>query len=367
MNVETDPCATAITRRSVVEEDVSTIVDNLGPVADALAGTTLLVTGAAGFLCSWLVDTVAAFDERTTGASCRVIALDNNVTGKVTRLERHATSEWLSVVEHDVSRPFEPEERVDWIVHGASIASPPTYRRFPLETIDVNVSGTRNVLDLARRSGARGVLHLSSSEVYGDPDPAFVPTSEDYAGRVSFTGPRACYDESKRLAETLCATYHRLYNLPVKVARPFNTYGPGQPLDDGRIIPDLMGSLVRRQPIRLYSDGRATRSFCYVTDAVRAFWGILVAGSAGEAYNVGNDGEEISIADLAERARHIGGPPPLDIVHARSEDDEYITDNPQRRLPDLAKIRSALGWEPRVTLQHGLERTHRSYLERGAS
>jgi UDP-glucuronate decarboxylase len=347
---------------SVIRKDVDSIVDDVGDLLQALAGTTLLVTGASGFLCSWFVDTVAVLNDQGLAPACRVLAVDNHVTGLAARLAAHGEREWLRLVEHDVALPLDPGEPVDWIVHGASIASPPVYRRYPLETIAVNVDGTRNVLELAR-GGARGVLHLSTSEVYGDPDPAFLPTPEDYAGRVSCTGPRACYDESKRLSETLCTTYQRLYGVPVKIVRPFNVYGPGQRIDDGRIIPDLMGALVRREPIRLFSDGRATRAFCYATDAVRAMWHVLMSGASGEVFNVGNDEEEVSIGQLVDRASSIGGPPSLPVLREASGDEHYLTDNPQRRCPDLGKLRSAFPWQPRVPLADGLERTYRSYLE----
>jgi UDP-glucuronate decarboxylase len=348
---------------TIVEEDVSAILDDLEPTLAALQGSTLLVTGATGFLCGWLVETVAALNARGSGEPCRVIAVDNQITGRAERLA-DLGGEWLRVIAHDVVKPLELEESVDWIIHGASIASPPIYRRFPLETIDVNVSGTRHALERARTDGCRGILHISSSEVYGDPDPAFVPTNEEYVGRVSFIGPRACYDESKRLSETLCMTFRRLYDLPVKIVRPFNVYGPGQRLDDGRIMPDVIGALVRREPISLFSDGRATRAFCYVTDAIRALWLVLLRGEGGEIFNVGNDEEEISIADLAARAANVGGPPPLPVVFAASDDSDYLSDNPQRRCPDLAKLRSSFPWQPQVPLASGLERTYRSYLER---
>jgi UDP-glucuronate decarboxylase len=348
---------------SVIREDAEAIVDDLGRALAPLRGSTLLVTGASGFLCSWFVDCVEVLNERSPDSPCRVIAVDNHSTGVASRLAGAGAREWLRLLEHDVTRPLTLDEQVDWIVHGASIASPPVYRRHPLETIDANVAGTRNALELARATQARGLLHLSSSEVYGDPEPAAVPTSEEYAGRVSCTGPRACYDESKRLAETLCTTYRRLYDLPVKIVRPFNVYGPGQRLDDGRIIPDLIGSLVRREPIRLFSDGRATRAFCYVTDAIRAMWHVLLAGAPGEIFNVGNDEEEIAIGTLAERASAIGGPPAVPVVHERSADPDYVTDNPQRRCPDLTKLRAAFPWKPLVPLLVGLDRTYRANVE----
>src|SRR5207244_1227479 len=148
----------------------------------------------------------------------------------------------VAFVDADVSQRLQLDTPVDWIIHGASVASPTFYRRYPLETIDANVGGTRQMLELARDPRVRGMLYLSTSEVYGDPGPASIPTPEEYHGNVSCTGPRACYDESKRLAETLCQTYASLYGVAVKVVRPFNVYGPGQRLDDGRIIPDLIRS-----------------------------------------------------------------------------------------------------------------------------
>ena len=219
------------------------------------------------------------------------------------------------------------------------------------------------MLQLAREDGVRGFLILSSSEIYGDPDPRFIPTPEDYWGNVSCTGPRACYDESKRLGETLCTTYFRLYGTPVKMIRPFNVYGPGQRLDDKRIIPDLMTSAVYRRPIVLFSDGRATRSFCYIRDAIAAMWHVLLSPHAGEAFNVGNDTEEISMLDLAERLKQVAGPPWLEVRRQVSADPDYVTDNPPRRCPDLHKLRSFFSWEPRVSLTEGLSRTLRSYVE----
>jgi dTDP-glucose 4,6-dehydratase/UDP-glucuronate decarboxylase len=250
---------------------------------------------------------------------------------------------------------------VDWIIHGASIASPPVYRRLPLETIDVNVNGTRHMLDLLRRDG-RGMLLMSTSEIYGDPDPGHIPTAEDYRGFVSCTGPRACYDESKRLAETLAMTYYRLYGSPVKIIRPFNVYGPGQRLDDGRIIPTVISAALHRRPIVLYSDGRATRSFCYVRDAIRSMLLVLVSSAAGEAFNVGND-EEISIGELARIAANLNGPPELPIHFETSADRDYLCDNPQRRCPDLTKLRQLGGWEPPVRVREGLSRTLESYRD----
>ena len=345
----------------IIQADAEAVCSELAETLKSLAGTTLLVTGGSGFLCSYLLDTVAYLNDHIVSDPCRVISLDNLRSGVADRVSHLARRPDFQFLNHDVSKPLELKERVDWIIHGAGIASPTFYRRFPLETIDVNVSGTRHMLDLARQSNARSLLYMSTSEIYGDPDAAHIPTPEDYRGNVSCTGPRACYDESKRLAETLCATYYSLYRTPVKVIRPFNVYGPGQRLDDKRIIPDLLSAALERRPIELFSDGRATRAFCYVTDIVRAIWYILLSDADGEAFNVGNDEREITIGDLAEVLREVAGPPGLEILRKVSQDKHYLTDNPQRRCPDLSKLRSRFGWVPKVSLKEGLKRTLLSY------
>jgi dTDP-glucose 4,6-dehydratase/UDP-glucuronate decarboxylase len=345
----------------VIGEDVQAIAEDLRRTLAPLAGTTLLVTGGSGFLCSYLLETVAHLNDITWQRPCRLISVDNLRSGVADRVAHLAERPDFRFVNHDVSQPLELDEPVDWIIHGAGIASPTFYRKFPLETVDVNVTGTRRMLDLARRPEVRSILYMSTSEIYGDPDPAFIPTPEEYRGNVSCNGPRACYDESKRMAEALCRIYYSLYRTPVKVMRPFNVYGPGQRLDDRRIVPDLISAALRREPLVLYSDGRATRSFCYVADAIRAMWHVLLSDANGEAFNVGNDEREISMGDFARELAAIAGPPPLDVMYRVSEDPQYLTDNPQRRCPDLSKLRSRFAWTPKVGLEEGLRRTLRSY------
>jgi dTDP-glucose 4,6-dehydratase/UDP-glucuronate decarboxylase len=356
----------ALTDRTVIAEDIEFILQELGGPLSRLSGSTVLITGAAGFLCSYLVETLAALNDSGLHPPCHVLAVDNLRTSVPERLSHLEGRGDISFLRHDVTVPFDPAKAVDWIIHGASIASPTLYRRYPLETIDVNVTGTRHMLELARQHRAKSMLFFSTSEIYGDPDPAHIPTAEDYRGYVSCTGPRACYDESKRLGETLCVTFHQLFRVPVKIVRPFNVYGPGQPLQDGRIIPDLMKSAVRRDPVVLFSDGRASRAFCYVTDAVRAMYHILLSDSNGEAFNVGNDEKEVSIRELTEVMREAAGPPWLDIQFRASQDAHYTTDNPQRRCPNLGKLRSRFPWQPRVSLKAGLTRTLSYYLQETA-
>ncbi len=347
----------------IIEQDVQLILADLGGKLQALAGTTLLITGGSGLVCSFFLDTVAALNDSGLSPLCNVVAVDNFKSGLPARVAHLQGRPDFRFIRHDVSQPLPPLDRVDFIIHGAGIASPTFYRRYPIDTIDVNVSGTRQMLDLARKHDARSMLHFSTSEIYGDPDPSAIPTPEDYRGFVSCTGPRACYDESKRLSETLCSTYHSQFGTPVKWVRPFNLYGPGQRLDDRRIIPDLMTAALHRAPIILYSDGRATRTFCYLRDAIRACWHVLLSDANGEPFNVGNDQGEISMRDLALLMREVAGPPWLELRHDQSPDKHYVTDNPQRRCPDLGKIRAQFPWRPEVSLAEGLSRTLQSYQQ----
>jgi len=346
----------------VIQEDCRAVAGRLGEAAAELSGSTMLVTGAAGFLCSYLLDVIAALN-RTLPAPCRVIAVDNFRIGIPERISHLRADANFRFEDCDVSKGFDPGCPVDWIVHGASIGSPTFYRRYPLETIDVNVNGTRNMLELAKK-GSRGMLLTSTSEIYGDPDPANIPTKEDYRGLVSCTGPRACYDESKRLGETLSVTYYRLFQTPVKTVRLFNVFGPGQRLDDKRIIPDLMSAALASRPIVLLSNGLATRSFCYITDAIAGMLLVLISGSPGEAFNVGNGSEEISIRGLAEFVGEIAN---VDVSFGESEDRDYVTDNPQRRCPDTTKLQKQLGWLPMTSLRDGLRRTLDAYRAEGAA
>jgi len=349
----------------IVSEDVEDVCERTRVALTAMRGKTIVIAGAAGFLPSFLTDVLARSNDTLDGEPLRILCIDNFTTGMAHRLAHLEGRDDVETVAASVVEPFAPSGRVDYVVHGASIASPTWYRRFPLETIDVNTVGTKLLLELSREHDVAGFVYLSSSEIYGDPPPDRVPTIEEYWGNVSSTGPRAPYDESKRLAETLCTTYHRLYGTPVRIIRPFNVYGPRLRLDDGRVIPDFLGDVLAGRSIKILSDGRATRSFCYVTDFVAALVLLLVGGSDGEAYNVGND-EERSIAYVAELVARLTDPP-VAVEFARSDDALYLVDNPSRRCPDLTKTRAAIPWAPSMPLAEGLKRTFRYYAEGGTA
>lgn len=344
---------------SILLDDARSAARQFATRLSPLSGTTVVVAGAGGFLGGWFLDLLTAYNALGQAKPVSILAIDNFQTGVPDRLEHLVNDPNVWLVEHDLRQPFKTTDRIDWILHAASIASPTFYRRFPLETIDVNVQGTRRLLEWARTSPVKGFLYLSSSEIYGDPDPEFIPTPEDYRGYVSATGPRACYDESKRLAETLCVTYHRLYETPVSIARPFNVYGPGQRLDDRRIIPDLMSHALQKKPLVLHSDGRATRSFCYALEAAVGMILLMIEGERGEAYNVGHD-EEVSIAQVARIVSELADVP---VEFQQSNDRDYLVDNPERRCPDLTKLTQRLGIRPQLPLREGLARTLASYRE----
>lgn len=206
----------------------------------------------------------------------------------------------------------------------------------------------------------KGFLFYSTSEIYGDPPSESIPTPETYRGNVSCTGPRACYDESKRYGETLCVNFAQEYDLPIRIARPFNNYGPGLKITDRRVLPDFARNVLEGRDIEMLSDGSPTRTFCYVADAVTGYYKILVRGRDGEPYNIGTESPEVSMSELAERVARIAADLfgyEGQVVRQPSTDSEYLTDNPNRRCPVIDKARSELDYDPGITLDEGLRRS----------
>jgi UDP-glucuronate decarboxylase len=345
--------------RAWCAEDWRRIEESLGDQVARFFGKHILITGAAGFLGFGFLHFFSYLNTKHLGCNrVRVIAADNFLRGRPGWLtELAAVTPDMRVVRRDITRPWpESQSHFDFIIHCASVASPRFYRRYPLETLDTNVSGLRHMLDLARRSESESVLYFSSSEIYGDPPPHEIPTREAYRGNVSCIGPRACYDESKRLGETLCYLYAQQYGVPAKIVRPFNNYGPGLRLLDGRVIADFCRDVLADRDIVLHSDGRPTRTFCYVSDALTGYLLVLLSSRHAEPFNIGTEFPEISIRDLAALLLKIAGSR-RKVVHRPSEEVHYLTDNPNRRCPDITKARSQLGYKPLVDLETGLDRT----------
>lgn len=338
---------------------------------DTLAGKDVLVTGGAGFLGYEMVHLLAGIGVNDGREPVRLTVYDNLIRGRKPWLEALARRHNVRVAQHDITRPLPFDAPLfSYIVHAASIASPTFYRQHPIETIDANVNGLRHLLDYMRaRQGTQpveGMLFFSTSEIYGDPALEAIPTPETYRGFVSCTGPRACYDESKRLGETLCVNFAQQYGCRVTIARPFNNYGPGLDINDRRLLPDLARDMFNRQDLVLLSDGLATRTFCYIADALSGYLKILTHGTPGESYNIGTESPEISVMEFAEMVAEIGRQNygyTGKVVQQTSADRHYLTDNPSRRCPDIGKARSHLGYAPHVGLDEGLRRTLAWYEE----
>lgn len=354
--------------QEIVIEDLDYIVANLQAEFAQIAGKKLLITGGAGFLGYYLVQAVLHWNKMVhqQAQQIAVTVYDNYIRGVPAWLLALQSDPNLRLVTHNIIQPLPVEiDDFHYIIHAAGIASPIYYRNHPIETMDANVNGLRHLLEYCRAQKEKGkpvegFLFYSSSEIYGDPDPAHIPTPETYRGNVSCTGPRACYDESKRYGETLCVNFAQQYELPIKVARPFNNYGPGLKITDKRVIPDFARDILNQRDIVMFSDGAPTRTFCYSSDAIIGYYKVLVKGYQGEAYNIGVETPEISMAMLAEQmvtvASNLWGYQGR-VIRQVSDAKDYLTDNPSRRCPVITKARAQLGFSPAVTLEEGLLRS----------
>lgn len=337
----------------IIQEDIAQLAKYLKDQAEHFEGKTFLLTGAGGFLGNYMVLLFRYLNQHVLKQKLSAILLDNFITG----YEQHILSdENLSFQKHNVIEPFRTDKKIDYLIHAAGIASPVYYTKFPIETMDVGTIGTRNMLELAREKKVQSFLFTSSSEVYGDPDNSHVPTTEEYRGNVSVTGPRACYDESKRFGETMCVTYWNVFGVPVKMVRPFNVYGPGIRPDDYRVLPNFIEHALRKEPLPIHGDGRNTRSFCYINDAIEMIFRVLFSDAHGEAFNIGNPAQEISVEELAKELV-AAMPYPVEIVHIDPPHAVYAQSDPKRRCPDISKVQRVTGFKPKYDLKEGLART----------
>jgi len=333
-------------------EDVSEIVARLENATQQLGGKRILLAGGCGFLGRYFLEVFARLNATVLTQPVSVVAMDNLITAANVP-EVLANDPNLEFVEHNIIEPCKLDGRFDHIIHAAGIASPFYYRAHPLETLDVAITGTRNLLDLAR-NGHSHFVFFSSSEIYGDPDPAHVPTPESYCGHVSCVGPRACYDEGKRVGETLCHIYHDVHGVPTNVIRPFNIYGPGMKERDFRVLPNFASRIKGGQPLQVYGTGNQTRTYCYITDAMVGFMKVLLFGAPGETYNIGNTEPEVSVQELVVAMEQVLG---RSIASSKIEHpDSYPADEPQRRCPNIRKANLQLQFQPQVSLNDGLGR-----------
>jgi len=304
-----------------------------------LSKKTAVVTGGAGFLGSHLCD-------RLLSEGCRVICIDNLLTGNIKNISHLFGNENFSFIKHDITNYIYVDGEVNYILHFASPASPIDYLKLPIQTLKVGSLGTHKALGLAKEKKAVFLL-ASTSEVYGDPE--IHPQTEDYWGNVNPIGPRGVYDEAKRFAEAMTMAYHRYHHLQTRIVRIFNTYGPRMRLDDGRALPTFVGQALRGEDITVFGDGSQTRSFCYVSDLVDGIYRLLLSDEVNPV-NIGNP-DEITIREFAEEV--------ITLTNSKSKiiNKPLPVDDPKVRQPNIDKAKKVLGWEPKVGRHEGLKIT----------
>jgi dTDP-glucose 4,6-dehydratase len=305
----------------------------------------VVIAGGAGFVGSNLC-------ERYLTEGWKVVSVDNSITGTNQNLDSFSDDPNFDIIEADVTEPMNIDGAVELVLHFASLASPVQYFNRQLETLRAGSLGTFSTMDLARAKGARYLL-ASSSEVYGDPQ--VYPQPETYWGNVNPIGPRSMYDESKRFAESVVMAYHRLYDMDTRIVRLFNSYGPRMKIDDGRVVAEFISRTLAGKPIEIFGDGSQTRSLCYVGDTVEAIWRVSQGeGFGGEVFNIGNP-DERTILELARLVvEYTGNEVAIQHLPPREED-------PQRRCPDITRLKERTGWQPQVSLREGVQKTIEYY------
>ena len=344
----------------IVREDMEYILDKISDKKEKFRDSNIFITGCCGFLGYYFLNFFNLYKKELGIRS--IVAVDNFQVGRpfwVDEIVKDGNIELkeFDIIKGDISAIARDKENA-FVIHMASIASPTFYRMYPIQTIEANIWGLKLLLDDYRNTSLRGFLFFSSSEIYGDPTPENIPTPESYRGNVNTVGPRACYDESKRFGETICYEYAKEYKMPIGLARPFNNYGPGMKLDDKRVPADFAKAVLNGEDIVILSDGKPTRTFCYIADAIAGYMKILLHGEF-DFFNIGIETPEISIRELAEiyaeTAKELfgyGGK----VVYRTSDDKNYTTDNPNRRCPVIAKAREKLGYAPAIYVREGVKR-----------
>ena len=335
-----------------IKSDISEIINRTQNICQEISGKTILITGARGFLGRYFIEIFKQLNGKHLASPVHVVAVDNLITsGKYA--EQSIDDSNIRFIEHDVIKPFSFDKEVHYVIHAAGIASPQYYQKYPLETLDVAITGTKNMLQLAKQKNAKFTF-FSSSEIYGNPDLKNIPTKEEYWGNVSSLGPRACYDESKRVGETLCYIFNQQFGVKTNIVRPFNFYGPGMQEKDYRVLPNFASRIKAKRPLKIYGRGDQTRTFCYITDALTGLLQVILRGAPNEVYNIGNPEPEISMTNLVEMINKVlDYKIPYEVI---DYPDNYPSNEPNRRCPDIQKAQKYLEYNPQVKLEDGLKR-----------
>jgi len=347
-------------RNKVIEEDLEFIT--AAKIAwEDLEGKNILITGANGFLPAYMIETILFLNDHRFKNKSKIFALARDKERVMARFSGYGRRKDITFIIQDVCSPLKISKRMNFIIHAASQATPKFYGVDPVGTILANTVGTANLLTLAVKHKSEGFMFFSSGEVYGEVGSDQVPIKEDAYGLVDPMLIRSCYAEGKRAGENMCVSWSHQYGVPVKIIRPFHTYGPGMRLDDGRVFADFVSDVVNGRDIIMKSDGSAVRAFCYLADAVVGFFTVLLKGTSVQAYNVGNDEGKISIAELAKILVDILPDKHLKIIRKENEyAPGYIKSKISVNVPDTSKIRQ-LGWRPFYSIKEGFSRTVRSF------
>ncbi len=344
----------------IVKEDLEYIISVKIPW-DVLEGKNILISGANGFLPAYMIETILFLNDNRFKNKAKIFALARNKERVLARFSGYGRRKDITFIIQDVCTSLKISKKMDFIIHAASQASPKFYGVDPVGTILANTMGTANLLSLAARHKIQGFMFFSSGEVYGEVGADKMPIKEDFYGLVDPTLIRSCYAEGKRAGENMCVSWSHQYGVPVKIIRPFHTYGPGMRLDDGRVFADFVSDIVNGRDIIMKSDGSAVRAFCYLADAVVGFFTVLLNGENAQAYNVGNEQGEISIKDLAFMLVDLFPEKELKVkFDIQLQQEDYLKSIISRHCPDTVKLRS-LGWQPRHSLKEGFKRTVGSF------
>ncbi len=341
----------------IMREDFAHILADKNIDWSRFANTTVLVTGANGFLPSYIVQSLLFLNEQKIQNPVKIIGIVRNLNKAKQKYKDYQNDKNLVLIEHDVSMPFSIEEPIDYIIHAASQASPKYFFSDPVGTIKANTLGTSHMLELAKEKSVKSFLYFSSGEVNGDMFEHKECVAEDDYGRIDPADIRNCYAESKKMGENMCACWAYQYGVPAKIVRPSHTYGPGFSLDDGRAFSSFVAAVLNEKNIILKSDGSARRSFLYLSDAVRGYIKVLLDGDGGGAYNVGNDAE-ISILELARLIVKVSHSKKSKIeIHI---DPQNVSSKVSHGLLDNRKLKN-LGWKPEISEEEGFSRTLESF------
>ena len=352
-----------MTTNSIIKEDLDFIY-NSNINWSTFFNSNILITGANGFIPAYLVEAFLYLNYINPGINVNVYCLVRNKNNSDARFREYSSNKYLHFIYQDVCEKIEIQENLDYIIHAASQASPKFYGVDPVGTLMANTLGTINVLNVAKRNRLKGFLYFSSSEVYGELSSSQMPIVENLFGCIDPTNVRSCYAESKRMGENICVSFLSQFQIPIKIVRPFHTYGPGMKLDDGRVYADFVSNILSNTHICLKSDGSARRAFCYLSDAIVGCIKVLLSGEKGQAYNIGNPDEEYSILELAHKMVALFPEKALSVKVLQNNDNKnYLKSSVSVNTPDISKAKQALNWNPMISVDIGFSRTIKSYIQ----